>query len=114
VSIVEVSDGVWTTKSGEERFEPDPEVGGSVHVLRDDYAVQAGIWAAPPPGDELNTEAFAFPHDETIYVLTGSVRIDIENGPTLELGPGDMASFRKGIRSVWNPSPDFTEFWVYA
>ena len=110
---MEISDGVWVTKAGEERFEPDPEVGGSVHVLREDDAVQAGIWSAPP-GDEPATEAFEFPHHETIYVLTGTVRIEIEGGPTLELGPGDMASFRKGVRSVWNPSADFTEFWVYA
>ena len=111
---MEVSEGVWVTRSGEERFSPDPEVGGSVHVLREDDAVEAGLWAAPAPGDEPNTEAFEFPRHETIYVLTGSVRIDIEDGPTLELGPGDMASFRKGVRSVWNPSADFTEFWVYA
>jgi hypothetical protein len=111
---VEPFDGVWVTKRGEERFEPDPEVGGSVHVLREDDAVQAGIWAAPPPGDEPAAEAFEFPHHETIYVLTGSVRIQIEGGPLLELGPGDMASFRKGVRSVWSPSADFTEFWVYA
>ena len=111
---MEVSEGVWVTKAGEERFEPDPEVGGSVHVLREDDAVQAGIWSAPPPEDKPNTEIFEFPHHETVYVLTGSVRIDIDGGPMLELGPGDMASFRKGVRSVWNPSADFTEFWVYA
>jgi len=110
---VETSDGVWVTKEGEARFEPDPEVGGSVHVLREDDAVQAGIWAAPPAGGS-DGEAFEFPHHETIYVLTGSVRIQVEGGPLLELEPGDMASFRKGVRSIWSPSADFTEFWVYA
>jgi len=111
---VERSDGVWVTKRGEERFEPDPEVGGSVHVLREDDAVQAGIWSAAVPDDEPSGEAFEFPHHETIYVLTGSVRIQIEDGPLLELEPGDMASFRKGVRSVWYPSADFSEFWIYA
>jgi uncharacterized cupin superfamily protein len=110
----EQHDGVWVTKAGQESFADDPEVGGQVHVLREDDAVQAGIWRAPAPGDTPNTEAFEFPHHETIYVLTGSVTIEIVDGPTLHLEPGDQASFRKGVRSIWNPSADFSEFWIYA
>ena len=110
--MAEVSDGVFVTKAGDEAFEADEEVGGSVHVLREDDDVQAGVWAAPDePGEGT---PFEFPHHETVYVLTGSVRIDIDGGPMLELGPGDMASFRKGVRSTWRPQPGFKEFWVYG
>lgn len=108
----EVSDGVFVTKAGEETFQTDDEVGGSVHVLRDDDDVQAGVWVAPDaPGEGT---PFEFPHHETVYVLEGEVDIEIEDGPTLHLGPGDMASFRKGVRSTWRPQPGFKEFWVYG
>lgn len=110
--MAEVADGVFVTKAGEETFEPDDEVGGSVHVLRDDDDVQAGMWAASDePGAEMSVE---FDHHETIYVLAGEVEIAIEGGPTLQLAAGDMASFRRGVRSTWRPRPGFREVWVYG
>ena len=51
---------------------------------------------------------------ETIVVLVGSVRIEIKDGPTLDLGVGDMASMPKGAVTTWHPSPDFKEIWFYA
>jgi uncharacterized cupin superfamily protein len=110
--MAEVADGVFVSRSGEEAFESDDETGGRVHVLRDDDDVQAGIWEAPDePGSGMSVE---FDHHETIYVLAGRVEIDIEGGPTFRLGLGDMASFRKGVRSVWRPEPGFREVWVYG
>lgn len=110
--MTEVSDGVFVTKAGEETFEADDEVGGSVHVLRDDDDVQAGVWVAPDESGEGTP--FEFPHHETVYVLEGEVEIEIAGGPTLRLRRGDMASFRKGVRSTWRPGPGFKEFWVYG
>ena len=51
---------------------------------------------------------------ETIVVVAGSVRIDIDGGPTLELAVGDVASLPKGAVTTWHPSPDFREVWVYS
>jgi uncharacterized cupin superfamily protein len=42
------------------------------------------------------------------------VRIEIQDGPTLELGPGDIASMPKGATTTWHPSPDFKEVWLYS
>lgn len=109
--MAEVADGVFVTKTGEESFEVDEETGGRVHVLRDDDAVQAGLWEAPDDGRELSV---AIDHHETIVVLAGEVEIEIEDGPTLRLGPGDMASFREGTRSTWRPTPGFREVWVFG
>ena len=110
--MTEIVEGVFVTKAGQESFEADDEVGGSVHVLREDDDVQAGVWVAP--GQPSEGTPFEFPHHETVYVVSGEVEIDIEDGPTLRLGPGDMASFRKGVRSTWRPAPGFKEFWVYG
>jgi len=110
--MAEIADGVFVTKAGQGSFEADEEVGGRVHVLREDDDVQAGVWvAADQPGEGT---PFEFPHHETVLVLEGEVEIEIEGGPTLRLRPGDMASFRKGVRSTWRPEPGFKEFWVYG
>lgn len=108
----QIADGVWVSSTDAEDFAPDPEVGGMTHVLRESEGLQCGIWWSP---DDLQApEAFEFPHDETIVVLEGQVEIQIEDGPTLNLKPGSIASFRKGVRSTWLPTPGFKEFWVYS
>lgn len=54
------------------------------------------------------------PARETIVVLRGSVHIEIDDGPTLDLTTGDMASMPKGAKTSWHPSPDFKEVWLYS
>jgi hypothetical protein len=79
-----------------------------------------------PPAAELlqNADGFLYrtgltaprvlPARGMIVVLAGSVRIEIEDGPTLDLSEGDMASMPKGAVTTWHPSPDFKELWVYS
>ena len=82
----------------------DGQTIGEANFLRGDEtdggAYYCGIWRVPggelPPsfiyGSELN---------ETIYVVEGGVSIAVDGGPTLELGPGDMASFEAGTKARW-------------
>jgi len=39
--------------------------------------------------------------DEIFVVLSGRATIEIQDGPTLEVGPGDVCSYPPGIRSTW-------------
>ena len=57
---------------------------------------------------------YAWAADETIHVLEGSVRIEVEGGETLELGGGDIASFRAGDRGVWHVLEPFCEVFVLS
>lgn len=90
---------------GWEPFElPDGSTVGEVRLLRGDDTDGGsyfnGFWrvtsAEPPP---------PFPYEmaqnETIYVIEGELTIEVEDGPTLTLGPGDMASFRPGTKTTW-------------
>lgn len=52
--------------------------------------------------------------DETIHVLEGSVRIELDGGNHLELGVGDIASFSAGDRGVWRVLEPFCEFFVLS
>ncbi len=40
--------------------------------------------------------------DEMLYVIAGEVFVTDENGGVRRLGPGDMAFFPAGARSVWH------------
>ena len=44
----------------------------------------------------------------------GFVHILFEDGPTLDLKVGDMASMPAGAVLTWYPSADFKEVWIYS
>jgi uncharacterized protein len=93
-------------------WEHDDETGGLVHLLRADEAVQAGLWKPGAlAGKVIEIELVA---DETLLVLDGSGRLQVDGGRTLELRPGDMISLQKGARTKWVVDAAFREFWVYT
>jgi uncharacterized cupin superfamily protein len=65
-------------------------------------------------GSEPHAAQGELPARETIVILAGTVRIEVQDGPTLELGPGDMASMPKGAVTSWHPSTDSKEVWLYS
>ena len=65
-------------------------------VLAEDGAVSRGIWQIEP-GVATDVEA-----DEMFVVIEGRATIEIEGGPTLEVGPGDVCVFDKGARTTWH------------
>jgi uncharacterized protein len=67
----------------------------SSRVLHSDERVERGIWQITP-GVVTDTEA-----DEVFTVLSGRATIEIEGGPTLEVGPGDVCVFDEGARTTW-------------
>lgn len=75
--------------------------------------LSAGIWRVTP--DELPARTpHEVPADKTIYIIAGSTRIEIEDGPTYELSEGSMASFNRGTRTVETVLRPLTEFFVYS
>ncbi|MET9908176.1 cupin domain-containing protein [Streptomyces sp. NPDC006476] len=84
-----------------EPFDPEqivsgtPEVTGKVVWESADGRQLRGIWQITP-GVVTDTEA-----DELFVVVSGSATIEVEDGPTLTVGPGDMAVLRAGDRTRW-------------
>lgn len=72
-----------------------PEVTGTVLWRSADGRRLRGIWQITP-GVVTDTEA-----DEMFVVLSGRAAIAIEDGPVLEVGPGDVCVLREGERTVW-------------
>ncbi|MFJ4466396.1 cupin domain-containing protein [Streptomyces sp. NPDC089424] len=72
-----------------------PEVTGKVVWESRDGRRIRGVWQITP-GVVTDTEA-----DEMFVVISGSATIEVAGGPTLRVGPGDMAVLREGDRTTW-------------
>jgi uncharacterized protein len=84
-----------------------------VHWLReegsDGATLMAGVFTAQP-----SRFRYAFEIDETIHVLAGRVRIELDSSEVVELRPGDIASFPKGERATWEILEPLREFFVLS
>jgi uncharacterized cupin superfamily protein len=96
-----------------EPFVHEGEQMGEVHWLRvgsgGDGVLYTGLWTHEP--GEL---PYVFPGDETFHVLEGEVTIQVEDGDSVTLRPGDIASFTKGQVSTWRIAKPFKKFFVIS
>ncbi|ALG30497.1 hypothetical protein AOZ07_16925 [Glutamicibacter halophytocola] len=73
----------------------------------------AGIWQvapsqAPEPFD------LRIDQDETIYIVSGHIRIQIDGGEEHDLTAGSMASLSLGAQTRWSILEPTVEFFVYS
>jgi len=107
---MEMSDGVFVSNVATQEYEADPDVPGTeVHLLYDTGGFSAGLSRAATVGDPI---VWTIPSREVILVLEGAARIEIKDGPTLELGVGDIASLPAGAETKWHLTTPFKEFWA--
>jgi uncharacterized cupin superfamily protein len=107
---MEVHPGVFVSKISTDAWEPDPEVGGEMHVLCSSNGVEAGLSRFAAGSDPV--VRWTLPGRETVLVLEGAARIEVAGGPTLDLKVGDMASLPRGAQTIWHLTLPFREFWV--
>ena len=83
----------------ETALDPAQIVGGAPQVrtlgLVSGPGLAIGIWQHST-GISRDIEA-----DEVFIVLTGRATIEVEGGPSLEVGPGDLGMLPAGARTVW-------------
>jgi uncharacterized protein len=72
-----------------------PEVRSRVLDASRDGRIERGVWEITP-GVVTDVEA-----DELFVVVTGRATIEVEGGPTLEVGPGDAVVLQPGWRTRW-------------
>ena len=73
----------------------DPATASKTLWTSKDDTVHHGIWEITP-GTVTDVEA-----DELFVVLSGRATIAFEDGPALEVGPGDVCRLPAGVRTVW-------------
>lgn len=108
---MEVHPGVFVSNIATDEWQPDPEVGGEMHVLVEDETAYAGMSRFR---DVAHPERWTLPERETVLILEGAARIEIEAGPTLELNVGDLASLPKGAVTTWHLTLPFKEIWFFG
>lgn len=65
-----------------------------------------GVWEHTA-GTSTDVEA-----DEVFVVLRGRATVEVEGGPTLEVGPGDLAVLEAGARTRWVVHQDLRKVFV--
>jgi len=103
--------GLFASSLSTDDWEPDPDVGGLMHILCDVSGVQAGFTrydSSPAP------VPWTPPVRETFMIIEGAARIEISGGATLDLHAGDVASLAAGTETMWHISAPFREFWVLS
>ena len=105
---MEIHPGTYRSSMDTDDWESDPDVGGELQVLVDQPDSHVGMSRyLADPGPVSWTPSVR----ETLLVLEGSVRIDIEGGPSLDLRVGDVASLAAGTRTTWHVTAPFRELW---
>ncbi|WP_088290467.1 cupin domain-containing protein [Kineosporia sp. A_224] len=84
----------------------EPEV--RVLGLHEGDAVAVGVWQHST-GVSRDVEA-----DEIFVVLSGRATVEVEGGPTLEIGPGDVGLLPAGARTTWTVHETLRKVYVVA
>ena len=108
---MELESGVFVTATSTDEWRPIADPAGEIHVLCSEVGLRAGLWRSVP-GVTPQQLQWTAPSREVKVVLEGTSRIEIKDGPTLELKAGDIASLPKGAIATWSFSPDYQEMWV--
>ena len=104
--------GVFVSKASSGDWEPDPDVPGSdmLELVHAD-----GVWAGMTRFTTVDGPVPWKPEQrEVALILDGSVRIEIADGPTLDLEAGDLFSLPPGVATTWHITTPFREMWVLA
>jgi quercetin dioxygenase-like cupin family protein len=112
---MEVHPGVFVSNVSTEEWQADPEIGGGAeeHVLFDTGTMRAGLSRFTKDAGQ-NPPVWALPATQVLLVLEGEARVEIADGPVLELKAGDMACLPKGAVTDWHLTLPFKEMWVLA
>ena len=104
--------GVFVSGASTDAWEADPDVPG---ILYTDAVHADGVWAGLTRYTRADGPVPWTPERrEVALILEGSVRIEIADGGTLELGVGDLFSLPPGVETTWHITAPFKEMWVLA
>jgi uncharacterized protein len=95
-----------------DEWEPDPDVGGEIHLLGTGVSIEAGLWRYTTV--QLKPIEYTLHERKTLLVLEGEARIELADGPTLVVKTGDIASWPKGGHTTWHLTTPYREFFTFG
>jgi uncharacterized cupin superfamily protein len=109
---MEVAPGIFVSKLSTDDWHADPEVGGMEHVFVGEPDGFAGMSRFDVGSGD--PEPWTVPVRQVVLVLEGSARIEVDGGPTIEVGVGDLFSLPAGARTRWHLTKPYRELWVFS
>ncbi|MBT2534644.1 cupin domain-containing protein [Arthrobacter sp. ISL-69] len=108
----------FTTSSVLDPSKNEPFELGQVQWVRrlgegDRPGLASGYWHVTP-GEAPEPFDLLIEADETISIVEGHLRIEVEGGETYDLTAGGAASFNRGARTRWAVLAPTVEFFVYS
>ncbi len=106
---MEIHPGVFVSRLATEEWVPDPELAGRMHVLVKDDSQYVGLLRIDEP---TPPQTWTLSVRQTVLVLEGGARVEIDGGPTLDLAAGDLFSLPAGTRATWHLTVAYRELWL--
>lgn len=98
----EINEAAWTA---------DHETPGQVAMLIETEGLLAGLWRTG--GVRWDPFDVHLESNETIYVLSGSGQLQVNEDPPVQLSPGFTTTLPAGSMTRWTVDEDFSEIWIY-
>jgi uncharacterized cupin superfamily protein len=95
----------------ETAWSADDETPGQVAMLVQSSDLQAGLWRTG--GATWDPFSVHLERSETIYVLTGTGQLQVNDSPPVQLLPGVTTTIPAGSDTLWTVDENFTEVWIY-
>ncbi|WP_029265210.1 MULTISPECIES: cupin domain-containing protein [unclassified Microbacterium] len=108
----------FTTTAQYDRSAAEPFEVGTVQWTRrpgqgEREALSSGFWFITP--EETPGPMRVVGHaDETVHIIEGHLRVEVEDGDAFELTAGSVATFNKGTAALWTVLAPTVEFFVYS
>jgi uncharacterized protein len=94
-------------------IDPKQIISGNPQAANFEFSTSAdsretsGVWSCA-----RGSFHWTFDTDETAIILEGQVTVQMENGATLHLGPGDLAFFSSGQKCIWTVEKNLREVYI--
>ena len=95
----------------ESAWNADDETPGQVAMFVQTDRVLAGLWRTG--GRQWDPFEVNLEYNETIYVLSGSGQLQVNDEAPMHMVPGFTTTIPAGSVTRWAVDKDFTEVWIY-
>lgn len=73
-----------------------------IHLVREGAAGLGDLQVGVSVTDRPSRVRYTFAGDHTVYIVSGAIDVELDDGEAVKLRAGDIASFPKGATCIWS------------
>lgn len=85
-----------------------------IHLVREGAAGEGQLEVGVSVTEERSKVRYTFEGDHTVYIVSGAVDVELDDGESVSLRAGDLGSFPKGATCTWHVLEPTTEIFVMS